>query len=107
MKTGMELRRFYSRSHNSVTQIPFEIAKSIPLWKPFWSADRIRLLRYFLKKRPTATLRELCAWMKHDYGLSVSITEMSRARIRLGIRRNRYQPRGKEGSPKPAAQLCY
>ncbi len=90
----MEARKSYSRSRNSVEQIPFEIAKVVSQRKPFWSDERIRLLRHFLQKRPTATLRELCALMKHDYGLSVSITEMSRARTRLGFRRILYQPRG-------------
>lgn len=86
----MVSHKSYSRSRNSVEQIPFEIAKSIFQQKPFWSDERIRLLRRFVKKKPTATLQELCEWMKQDYGLTVSKTEMCRARIRLGFRRNRY-----------------
>lgn len=97
---GIATMESYSHDHNSVEQIPFEIAKSVAQRKSFWSSERISLLRNFLKKRPTATLRELCAWMKHDYSLSVSITEMSRARIRLGFRCNSYQPRGKGSGPK-------
>lgn len=97
---GIATTEVYSRSHNSVKQIPFELAKSVSLRKPFWSHDRLGLLHQFIKKKPTATLQELCEWMKHDYGLSVSKAEMCRARIRLGFRMNRYRSRKKVGEPK-------
>lgn len=91
---GIATTEVYSRSRNSVNQITFEIAKPVLLKKPFLSDERLHLLSRFIKRKPKATLQELCGWMQRDYGLNVSKTEMSRARIRLGFRRNRYQPRG-------------
>jgi site-specific DNA recombinase len=90
---GIATTELYSRDHNSAKQIPFEIAKSVFQRKPYWSDDRLRLLRQFIKKKPKATLQELCDWMQCDYGICVSKTEMCRARIRLGFRRNGYHPR--------------
>jgi site-specific DNA recombinase len=58
---GIATMEVYSRNRNSVEQIPFEIAKSVAQWKPFWSDERLKLLQDYLKKRPAATLQELCA----------------------------------------------
>lgn len=47
----------YSRSHNPVEQIPFELAKSLPNTRPLWAAERLRLVRQLIKKTKCNTER--------------------------------------------------
>jgi transposase len=73
----------YSRSRNSVKQIPFELAKSLSKMRPLWSGERFRYVRLLTDRKPNTTLKELCEQMRVEQGLSVSISSMSRALKRL------------------------
>jgi site-specific DNA recombinase len=80
---GIAPTETYSRSHNSVNQITFEIAKSLPKLRPLWTEERLRVVRRLIKRKPNAKLRELCEWVRVEQGISVSISNMSRALRKL------------------------
>lgn len=68
---------------NSVKQIAFELAKSLPKTRPLWSAERLRLVRRLAERKPKATLKELCERMQEEQRITVSISSMARAVKRL------------------------
>lgn len=85
----IEDMEFYSNGRNSVNHFLFEVTKSGFQRRPTWNSRRLARLRRHVARNPKAPLRELCDWMHRRHGVRVSITEMSRTRIRLGFRRNR------------------
>lgn len=74
-------------SRNSVEAIPFEIAKSISVWKPFWDNERLSLVRALAQEKPELTLRDLRERLQLERGLSVTNSQMFRALKQLGLRR--------------------
>jgi hypothetical protein len=85
----------YRQGLNSVNQFRFEMTKFGIQRKPIWTSQSLAMLRRHLARNPKAPLRSLCDWMKRQHNISISLTEMSRVRIRMGYRRNRYAPHGR------------
>ena len=69
----------HSRSRDSVNQIYFELAKSLPKLRPLWSVERFRLVRGLVETGPNATLKELCDCLQQERGIAASVSSVSRA----------------------------
>jgi hypothetical protein len=71
--------RVYSRGHNSVESIPFQLSQDSPQpIHPLHQQISHDDLRKAVEKDPAATLEKLCGLFKKERGIKISITTMCR-----------------------------
>lgn len=75
----------YSHDRNSVEEIPFELAKSLPPVPIPLHEILTPDLQRVVSRQPNATLEQLCHMVQVEQGVMLSSTSMCRVLKRVGL----------------------
>ena len=79
----------YSHDRNTVEEIPFEFAKSMPETLPsLYQLFDSTVLRRLIDNHPTSSLQELCDCVKREQGIIFSPQTMCKLLLRADLPRN-------------------
>jgi transposase len=63
----------------------YEVTRPLPKNEPILKRENLDVVRTLVQRQPTATLKQLSDELRRVYGLTMSVTSMSRALKRLGV----------------------